>query len=128
MIVRAVWLTLMVVSTLLVGCAGSLTFAVGEHARAAIAQPQTCAPSQDAPKVLGTRTTKTQTYDDKVGFKPQLETETTTTEPAIAPEAPQAPLQESTGASISETGGGVLKTALGFLGGVVKGMLGWLVP
>jgi hypothetical protein len=108
------------------GCAGTITYAVGEHARAAIAQPQACPPTA-APAVLGTRTVKVEKFDDKVGFKPQLESTETTTEPALAPVPEQAPLHESQGAKVSETGGGIIKTVLGIGRAAVVGLFRWLL-
>lgn len=99
-----------------------MTFAVGEHARAAIAQPATCAPtSPAAPQVLGTRTTKVEAREGKLG--PDNVTTTTTSEPALAPAPEQAPLHVAEGAKVSETAGGVLRTALGVLGGLARGFL-----
>ena len=110
------------------GCAGTLTFAVGEHARAAIAQPATCAPTGTpaAPQVLGTRTTTVEAREGKLG--PDNVTTTTTSEPALAPVPEQAPLHVAEGAKVSETAGGVLKTALGVLGGLARGLLAFFVP
>ncbi len=91
------------------GCAATATIALGEHARAAIAQP-VCLP-------LGERTVVTVDRDGKVG--PDDVVTTTVTEPA-----PPPPAHEAQGAKISETAGGVLRTALGFVWSGVKWFFG----
>lgn len=93
------------------GCAATGTIAFGEHARAAIAQPQSLCPPTNLGITGGTKTTKVTEYDDKIGLKPQIESVTETTEPAPPPV--QAPLHESQGAKVSETGGGLIRTLLG---------------
>lgn len=108
-----------------------MTFAVGEHARAAIAQPQACAPLTAGVAVKGNgdrlyKTTVTEDRDGKVG--PDDVTTTTTTEPAFAPEAAQVPLHEAQGAKVSETGAGVLGTIGSLALGALKFVVPWFFP
>jgi len=103
------------------GCAATGTIAIGEHARAAIAQPASCPPGPS--EGIGTRTTVTEAREGQLG--PDNVTTTTTTEPAF--EA-QAPLQQASGAKVSETAGGVLKSLFGILGGLARGALAFFVP
>lgn len=111
---------------LLSSCAASGTVAFGADASAAIYAPPVCPPSR--PQVaLGERTIVREVLNDQIGFKPQIKERITTKEPALEAQPEPVPVQESRGAAISETGGGVIRTAFGFLGGVVKGVLGWLV-
>lgn len=108
------------------GCAATLTTAWGEDAAARLfAPPGACAAAPQA-VAAGTRTTVVEDRDGKLG--PDDVVTTTTTEPAFAPAAVPKPLAESLGSKVSETGGGVIRTALGFLGGVAKGLFGLFVP
>ena len=118
-----------VVALLLSSCAATGTVAFGADANARLFPPPVACPTTNSAPigtgvVVGTKVTKTEDREGKIG--PDNVVTTTTTEPAFAPSMSDAtPLAESHGAAISETGGGVLKTVFGFLGGVVKGMLGW---
>lgn len=114
-------------SVCLSGCAATLTTAWGEDAAARLFAPPgaSCeaAPAQGA---AGSRTTVVEDREGKLG--PDDVVTTTTTEPAFAPAAAPKPLAEALGSKVSETGGGVIRTALGFLGGVAKGLFGLFVP
>lgn len=108
------------------GCAATLTTAWGEDAAARLFAPPgaTC---EAAPRVAaGTRTTVVEDREGKLG--PDDVVKTTTTEPAFAPEQETAPLAESKGSKVSEGGAGIIRTAIGFLGGVAKGLFGLFVP
>ena len=107
----------------LCSCAASGTIAFGEHASAALYAPPVCPPQALAAAPL--KTTVVQTYEDKIGFKPQLVATTTTTEPAL-PES--QPLAESTGAEVSESSGGLIRTAFGVLGSIARGVVRFFVP
>lgn len=112
---------------LLSGCAATLTTAWGEDAAARLFAPQACLNNASAYSSNDgaplTKRTETVERDGKVG--PDDVTTTVVVEPVI-PE--QQPLAESNGSKISETGGGVIRTAFGFLGGMVKGLFGILLP
>jgi hypothetical protein len=100
------------------GCAATGTIAWGEHAKASlyacpVASP---GPTQATLKPVGERTVVTQTFDDKLGFKPQLEETTTVTEPAYPPEQKPVPLAESHGAKVSEGGKNLLLLGLKAIG------------
>lgn len=111
------------------GCAATLTTAWGEDAAARLFAPpsQTCLnnaagySSKDGAPL--TKRTETVQRDGKVG--PDDVTTTVVVEPVV-PE--QQAAAESKGSKISETGGGVLRTAFGFLGGMVKGLFGLFIP
>lgn len=107
------------------GCAATGTIAFGEDARAAVYYPKACPPTAPVgPVSLGERTTVTREYDDKIGLKPQLESETTVTEPMLAPPPEQdPPAQMTRGGDIGKTTGGIFKS----LGALVWGAVKWVV-
>jgi hypothetical protein len=80
----------------------TMTVAVGKDARAAIAQ----ASCPGVALALGTRTTESAKYDDKIGFAPQVESTTTTTEPAL-PALP--PAHEAVGSDVGDGIAGVFR-------------------
>ena len=85
------------------GCAMTMTVAIGKDARAAIAQ----ASCPGVALALGTRKIEAVAYDDKIGFAPQVESTTTTTEPAVAPVPP--PAHESVGSDVGDGIAGVFR-------------------
>ena len=106
-------LLLALACALLFSCAGTLSFAVGDGARAAIAQP-TCPAIPETSKVTTERT------EDHAIAADIRETSTTErTGPVVMP-----PAHESEGASISEVGGGIIQTALGFIWSGLKWVVG----
>ena len=111
---RQVCVLVLGLSALFPACAGTLSFAVGDGARAAIAAQPTCPAIPEASKVTTERT------EDHAIAADIRETSTTErTGPVVMP-----PAHESEGASISEVGGGIIQTALGFIWSGLKWVVG----
>lgn len=99
------------------GCA--MTLAVGDPAHAAFRVPAATCPGAPLAGAPATKRTEIVAVDKKA-LGPDDTTTTTIVEPAPAQSVAVA---ESQGAKVSETGGGIIKTGLRFLGGIVAALL-----